>query len=767
MTEEQRMEEGRRMFQIFAARMFEQRVLTAYREKVARERQQKLLEELEEESRLGVQREEKKAKEAQKKKDKKRLQKQVKEEEKAKRDAEKAAEEAIAKAAEQKKLEEQRLKKEEQRRKKEAERKAQEEEKHRKETEKQKRLQDERDRQAEAERKQREQKEREKRKREEARKKEREEREAKEKEARERKEQADRDRKDTEIKAKADKEAKDRAKKDEQISQSLSQTPIQTLKRPSQPGPVSLPPGLHPPFAPAGFPSPHLQVATPVLPKAPTPVRPRQPSQHDSLGSSPKTPQVASSVSQAPGPNNLGTQRSSPGQSNPPGKIPSQQPPLHHPQPSSPMPFPLNHPTNIHPPAGSGFPSMPPIGMNGPPSSQASAMPGIAQRGPLGNDITMFSHQPAPIGSQYRGFNPPNGMPHPSAMNGIRQMQGRGPFMEGSLSSSQQLPPMIGAPNISAQQVIQRDTMPTHSHSRHQSASFEKTSFENHTTAPQAQPIARPMPIQRPSSVAPQQRMDEKKRSSRSDIDDLSNHLGSSALLEDTDEPFTGNASSRRGSIAPGPPRSGRLGFVSSPLFADSTAAAKMDSFNLGGQAASVNTWGAPQMPFGAPGLSGNQTWSNAPGGGWPNNNAFGIIGAPNRSSVSRPVSIRLTICQACRQLTTITKNSNGFHDVNAVLSQVDQLRPTNEPRVQMREMLDICETEGDAHNGGGFFTIQNEGPNRTFVKYEVDGNLPVSGRVGGAPGEIGSPIPGNNMPTFGGPRPFQPSGGISPPTGF
>ncbi|KAA8615454.1 Stress response protein NST1 [Pyrenophora tritici-repentis] len=33
MTEEQRMEEGRRMFQIFAARMFEQRVLQAYREK--------------------------------------------------------------------------------------------------------------------------------------------------------------------------------------------------------------------------------------------------------------------------------------------------------------------------------------------------------------------------------------------------------------------------------------------------------------------------------------------------------------------------------------------------------------------------------------------------------------------------------------------------------------------------------------------------------------------------------------------------------------
>ena len=36
MSEQQRMVEGRRMFQIFAAKMFEQRVLTAYREKVQR-----------------------------------------------------------------------------------------------------------------------------------------------------------------------------------------------------------------------------------------------------------------------------------------------------------------------------------------------------------------------------------------------------------------------------------------------------------------------------------------------------------------------------------------------------------------------------------------------------------------------------------------------------------------------------------------------------------------------------------------------------------
>lgn len=66
------MEEGRRMFQIFAARMFEQRMLVAYREKVARERQQRLLEELEEEDCLREERETKKQSERGRKKDRKR-----------------------------------------------------------------------------------------------------------------------------------------------------------------------------------------------------------------------------------------------------------------------------------------------------------------------------------------------------------------------------------------------------------------------------------------------------------------------------------------------------------------------------------------------------------------------------------------------------------------------------------------------------------------------------------------------------------------------
>ncbi|OAC99805.1 hypothetical protein MUCCIDRAFT_148128 [Mucor lusitanicus CBS 277.49] len=71
-TEEQRMEEGRKMFQVFAARMFEQRVLTAYREKVAQDRQKRLIEELEEEDRQRQERELKKQQDKEKKRDKKR-----------------------------------------------------------------------------------------------------------------------------------------------------------------------------------------------------------------------------------------------------------------------------------------------------------------------------------------------------------------------------------------------------------------------------------------------------------------------------------------------------------------------------------------------------------------------------------------------------------------------------------------------------------------------------------------------------------------------
>lgn len=71
-TEAEKRRDAFKMFTIFAARMFEQRVLAAYREKVAQDRQKRLIEELEEEDRRKHERELKKQKEKEEKKNKKR-----------------------------------------------------------------------------------------------------------------------------------------------------------------------------------------------------------------------------------------------------------------------------------------------------------------------------------------------------------------------------------------------------------------------------------------------------------------------------------------------------------------------------------------------------------------------------------------------------------------------------------------------------------------------------------------------------------------------
>jgi chemotaxis protein histidine kinase CheA len=575
MTEEQRMEEGRRMFQIFAARMFEQRVLTAYREKVSRERQQKLIEELEEESRVDAQREEKKAREAQKKKDKKKLQKQAKEEAQAKREAEKAAEEARVKAIEDKKQEEQRQRKEEQRKKKEAEKKAQEEERLKKEAEKQKRLQDERDRQAETERKQKEAKEREKKKRDDAKKKEREEREAKEKEARERKaneeserkareEQIRKDReekarKDRESTVKSEKEAKDRmshAKREEIAAYQLAQT-MATQKRPSQQMPVHLPPGLHPPQGPPNLQSPHFQVATPVVPKAPTPVRQRQSSQQGSHASSPRSQQAVTDSSHSASPLNAGLSQGSIPPTPASSKSQSSQPPLAHPQPSAPMsPIRQSGRTGS---SGFSFDNMPP-------TSASMMPPGMPPRAPMGHDMPMYQNPPQ-IAPQYRNFLP-NGMP-PPGINGIRNMsQGRGFPMDNHANYPMHTPSSM-APSMPAAQNPTRDPTRSQPHSRQQSASYDKPVLESINTAP-TQPIGRPAPIKRPSSTAPVEKTKENTRQIRSEMDELSTQLGSSALLDDTDVPLTSNMTDSMNATAhPGAPGSGRLGFGASPLFPD------------------------------------------------------------------------------------------------------------------------------------------------------------------------------------------------------
>ncbi|KAJ5290438.1 NAD(P)-binding protein [Penicillium atrosanguineum] len=697
MTEEQRMQEGRRMFQIFAARMFEQRVMTAYREKVAEQRQKQLIEELLEEENRNEQRNAKKAREAQKKKDKKRLQKQAKEEEKARRDAEKAAEEADIKAAQEKKLEEQRVKREEQRKKREAERKAQEEERARKEAEKQRRVKEDRERQAEAERKQREQKE-EKKKRDEAM----------------RKEKADRDRK-----AKEEHEHKMReqqAKRDREAVRADQDRGFARKSAPLYPASIPIAPSLpsHP-FT-GSLQSPLYATASPVAPKASTPGRPRQPSQQGSHTSSPHSQPGSSDFPLQPSisPRSLAQPQGRQG--------PQHQPPLHHPQPSAPL-----SPLGRNVPSGySGLGGLP---------SNPSGLPPMGGR-PLQSDLHMYSPNSGMM-SHLRGFAGPGGIPAPPGIGGVRPIpQGRGFPSEPGHGF-----PFPGPPGIPGAFPMQQ-SLPK-SHSRQPSASFDRSPLESGS---QPFSITRPSPIKRPSSTAQDQQEGSHAPYQR-EVDQLSTQLGSSALLDDTDDPYSSKLSqSLPGATAPGQfPTPSRASFQGSSLFADPLGS-KHANFPAVGPG-----WGA--APFGSTAFPGASTWGPTPtGSGW-SHNAF-AAGGHHRAHTSRPVTIRLLVIQSCKHLNTLspTPGSGGYHNVNLVLGQVEQLRPSNEPAISLDELLDICDTEGSPQNGGGSFFIK-EDENGRYVKFEPDTNSAVPGHRGSlVPGDIGSPIPGNSNPAaFGG----------------
>ncbi|KAJ4378165.1 Stress response protein nst1 [Neocucurbitaria cava] len=705
MTEEQRMEEGRRMFQIFAARMFEQRVLQAYREKVAAERQQRLLEELAEEDERKDQKEAKKAKEAQKRKEKKDKQKQLKAEEKARKDAELAAKEAELKAAEEQRLEEQRKKREEQRKKKEAERKAQEEEKQRKEAERLKRQQEERERQQEAERKAREQKAQEKKAKDDAKRKEREEREAKEKEAREKKAQEDKERKERESKAKAD---KDRVRKEEQTAAVAAHNAVAGARKVSQPPGVALPPQLLKQNSSTGMPSPHV---TPAVPKAPTPSRPRQTSQQGgSHGSSPKTPQVAPGTTKSISPS---SQLQNPVMPKSILTKPSgSQPPMNaqHGIPHSSM-SPLGPPPGMQGPPGFGMGNMPP-GLNGFPGQ--GSMPGMMGPRP---GIPFFPPQP---GSQnFRPFPPP-GMPTPGSLQ-----MGRGFPMDG--------PPGFPPPGFPGTNHGFGMGLP--SHSRQGSGSFERlSSVDSPIAAPQAQPIQRPAPIQRPSSVKPN---DEGRRGHGSDVDDLANHLGSKALLDDEDdipEPVERRSSvQQHGSMRGAPP----LGFG----FADAPGSLRSEGY---GSFGGTNTiWGTPPLGFPTPG----NPWANSPTGPGPFHTIPYGIGI-TRGDVNergpgenRVIWLRRIVCSACKSIVARHPTQDGYVDANEVIQHIDATRNPVEPAVSMDEVKSACDImNGTPNNGGGLLEYKEVAGRLSHIKF-VD-------TAGPAPtyGEIGSPVPSHSV---------------------
>jgi hypothetical protein len=786
LTEEQRIQEGRRMFQIFAARMFEQRVLTAYREKVAKERQEQLLQDLVNEEEREKAKEAKKQRDAQKRKDKKKQQQQAKAEEKAKRDAEKAEEEARLREAEEQRLEEQRRKKEEQRKKREEEKRKLEEEKTRKETEKLRRQQEEQSRREEAERKARELKSAEKARKEEARKREREEREIREKEARERKTVEEKEKKDRETKSRLEKEARDR----ERSSQPATHPPPpQIAKRPSQLGMVAIP-AVHPKQLPGSgvSSSPRPAAATPVVPKASLPTRPRQASQQNSLpSSSPRQAQsqISSQPSKPSSPGSGGQQqqiqpktilqKNNSHQANQAHALhpPPTTSPLHQ-QPLQPPPG-MTHPHQHHHPGPFGGAG--PMGYSGFSTPHNNIMPppmGLP-RGPM----PMYPHQGPPMSIGNRlPFNPNmNGMPGPPGMN---TAPGRGFGFD--MTGPNQPPPgfMHQHPgnHISSigQQLagshaaeIQRNGDSTHSR---QPSTSERDRFDT-TTA--SQPIARPAPIGRPSSVKPP----SDRRNTHVGADETSKHLGSSALLDDTDD-LTQALDNRRHSGAPtgarnisGPPGMGQLGGFGGPS----------GSFGAPG-----SSWNTPNIPFGqGPGL-GQPSWgslpSTSPGihmASWIGSNnmispgtPFGgpqhhhnMHGPPVGVPMSRPRAIRIAICQACRQLSSSRgdepNDNNKFHPMEAVMRQIELSRtlPMDAPP-SLDEIIALCSTEGDSLNGGGELVLRKDPAapadfapvNAYAVRWESD-QPPTengiafsnSGHARAVLGEIGSPMPSKTSP--------------------
>ncbi|KAL9101387.1 MAG: hypothetical protein Q9163_003345 [Psora crenata] len=753
MTEEQRMEEGRRMFQIFAARMFEQRVLTAYREKVSAERQRKLIEELAEDEQLDAQREAKKAKEAQKKRDKRQKQKQAKDEEKAKRDAQKAAEEAAARALEEKKAEEQRQKKEEQRKKKEAEKKIAEEERKRKEEEKQRQIQERKEQQIELERKQREQKEREKKKREEAKKKEREEREGREREAREKREREIAERKERETNAKTEYDGKDRVKKGEATSKQVASAPKRHSPANAPLTGTSIPPTLLPPHAPSSHASPRLPIVTPVLPKAPTPGRLPQKSLQDSRATSPKPSLPATSSTASPAtpsdPHNAGglSQLAKAGQAGP-IQLPQQQPRF------SPVSAPSG--TISQPP---GFTGMPSVTSNSLPINFGPPMSPMSQHVP--HHPPGFSAQSNVSHGQFRPMQA-NNMPFPPGMNGTRTIPpGQGGNMGPPISKGPELAPLSTAPNTVGRFGMPHDNVPSYTHSRNLSASSNMSPRD---------PNPRPAPIQRPSSVTPHQQAENMRPPSR-DVDDLSNHLGSSALLDDTDVALEANfGEGRRGSMAMGASRAPRQGFGVAPGLGPIGTSARTDT---GLQTGNSSMWSnVPQTSFGPPSRT-LPSFSSTPGFGRPTNGtAFGSVGAANRSSAPRGLRIRMMVCSTCDKLTTFSPNSQGWHVADHVLQEVQAMMPRNEPSVHIMEMLQFCDTEGSAQNGGGWFEFKGHDKAGFLLKHHSEASGAMSGRAGPPPGEIGSPIVGgsgsNNLLSGSlGQTSFQQPGGFPPSSGF
>lgn len=95
-------------------------------------------------------------------------------------------------------------------------------------------------------------------------------------------------------------------------------------------------------------------------------------------------------------------------------------------------------------------------------------------------------------------------------------------------------------------------------------------------------------------------------------------------------------------------------------------------------------------------------------------------------------------LVDACRHLGAAGEK---LHPVQAVLRQLEALKAPGEPLVSMDEMLGICDTEGNAQNGGGSFEVMMDKSRGQVIKFTEDNVQPRN-----SVGDIGSPLPGHSQ---------------------
>ncbi|KKA26302.1 hypothetical protein TD95_001771 [Thielaviopsis punctulata] len=705
-TEEQRMAEGRKMFQIFAARMFEQRVLSAYRKKLSADRSAKLMEELDKEERERQEREAAKAAKQQRKREKERAKKQAAAEAKARKEAEKAAEEAAKKAEKEAQAAKTRAKAEEKRKAKEAQRRAEEEERQRKEAERLHRIH-------EQERKNKEAKERQNKLREENRLKEKEAREAKEKE-KEKKEREFKEKLEAEAAREREKEKEKEREREEKEKQ--AKTPVvAALASAAAPTPTATPTASASTAATASVSvsatvsasasasmSTAIPTTYPVTPSKPksavpattTPARTPIPAMVKAPSSIANTPSAAITARKL---------------SIPPGLYNSTLP-LHGPNPIASAATPMS---SMLPPQNGVAPgTQAPLHFGGLPISPATSS---TLKGPMPVD-QFLAHQPAVTA-------PPPGLSTSSLPPGLGPYNGRsmqdGMYQRYGSVDGLQAPPGLAMPQMKnfggpppglSQPYESFNSLPIGSNSFGMASDSLQSAFSHGRQSSGSFDLSalgiangfyhKPAPIGRPGSVA------HSNRSNSTSQEDVNEHLGSRALLDDQDDIMPCSAQRPRvGSAAPGLVRPAT--FTASPFMETSSA------FSLGGYspwstATTTNTAGfAP--PAGIWGSSGSSGTGSL---GFQSVNTL-----PARRKILSPPTLRRYLAAACQTFRDAGQAArDGFVDYAKIKRHIEaQLGH----EVNERDLLDVSETLGNTNNGGGSFECRELAPGLRVIRWD------------------------------------------------